>query len=265
MFHQTHNTFGNRIYNAFLYGDGVTYDNHFHKSYELIYCMRGSLTLCEGDRQILLREGDLYLLFPYKNHAFSVKGKTRIWVGVFSGDYVSKFDALVAKKEPKDAKFRLDAKTDRFLRQTFFCKEKQGIYTLEKEELLALKGNLYLILSSFLENADLVAQSDNRELMMRMIAYIEQNYKEQITLHSAAAELNYHYQYLSRVFSGTMNMNFRTLVNQYRFDHACLLLERGDMTVTEAALEAGFQSVRNFNRIYKEKTGKTPREGKEKA
>ena len=97
-----------------------------------------------------------------------------------------------------------------------------------------------------------------------MIGYIEQSYREQITLHTAAVALNYHYQYLSRVFSGTMHMNFRTLVNQYRFDHACLLLERGDMTVTEAALEAGFQSVRNFNRIYKEKTGKTPRAEKQK-
>lgn len=251
MFHQPHNTFGNRIYNANLYGAGVVYDKHFHKSYELICCLEGSLVLLEGNREICLSAGELCLIFPYKTHAFAVPQGTRIWVGVFSEDYVPKFDAQVSKKEPKDAKFTVDAETGHFLRQTFFARE--------GEDVLARKGYLYLILSQFLSGAELVEQGEDRELVMRLIAYIEESYREQITLHTAAAALNYHYQYLSRVFSGTMHMNFRTLVNQYRFDCACLLLERGDMTVTEAALEAGFQSVRNFNRIYKEKTGRTPR------
>ena len=74
-----------------------------------------------------------------------------------------------------------------------------------------------------------------------------------------ADELGYNYQHLSRVFRKTMKMNFRDLINQYRFDRACTMLHDEKITVTQAALDSGFQSVRNFNRIYKEKTGLSPK------
>ena len=58
---------------------------------------------------------------------------------------------------------------------------------------------------------------------------------------------------------GTMNINFKTLVNHYRFEYARQqLLNNPEKSISEIAFESGFQSIRSFNRIYREISGSTP-------
>ena len=252
MFHQPLNTFGTKIYNAVLYTD-ATFKEHFHKSYELIYCVGERAQIEVESETIELSCGDFLLLFPYKKHAFHIQSeKNAIWVGVFSGDYVKEFDREFADREPKNAKFRVDERTEEYLKNTFLLSAPLDKY--------AIKGLLYLVLGEFAKQAKFRPRSvgEKRELIMQIIEYVEKNFREEITLQTLAKELGYNFQYLSRVFRQSMRMNFRALVNQYRFDHARLLLEKENITVMQAALDSGFQSVRNFNRLYKEKTGQTP-------
>ena len=153
----------------------------------------------------------------------------------------------------------MEAETEGFLREKFFTDSEPNKYTV--------KGSLYLLMAEVarnLENCNAKKKDIDKDLTTRIIAYVEKNFREDITLHTMAEELGYHYQYLSRVIQKNIKIGFRTFVNQYRFDYARFLMEKESVTVTQAALEAGFQSVRNFNRIYKEKTGESPQRGKTK-
>lgn len=250
MYHQPHNTFGRHIYNAKIYEEGTVYLSHFHKSYELLYCYGPSLHVDVEDKAYDLLEGDFLLVFPFQGHSFSVGEGERVWVGVFSDGYLPTFDAQVQGRVPQDARFRMDAQTEALLREHLLAPITPSHMTL--------KGYLYLLCDRFLCGVLWEENSENRELTVRLIRYIEENFTEKITLRTAAQVLGYHYQYLSRVFSKTVQMNFRALINQYRFDYACRLLEEQKVTVTEAALAAGFQSTRNFNRVYREKMGTSP-------
>jgi transcriptional regulator GlxA family with amidase domain len=53
-------------------------------------------------------------------------------------------------------------------------------------------------------------------------------------------------------------MHFSRYVNLFRVDAATELLQHTDLPITEIALQSGFQSIRNFNRVFLEITGKTP-------
>ena len=92
--------------------------------------------------------------------------------------------------------------------------------------------------------------------MLSIIRYVEEHYREPITERTVAAALGYHEQYVSRVFRSVMQMNFRDLVNQYRLEDALARLKAGGVTVTQAALDSGFQSVRTFNRVRLSAEGK---------
>ena len=54
-------------------------------------------------------------------------------------------------------------------------------------------------------------------------------------------------------------MKFCEFLNICRFNKACeLLSKRCDLTITQAALESGFGSIRSFNRVFKAIYGQTP-------
>ena len=65
---------------------------------------------------------------------------------------------------------------------------------------------------------------------------------------------------LSRVFSGIFHRNFNQYLNETRFNYACSLLIYTDRPVTEVCMEAGFESQRTFNRVFRQFCHMTPRE-----
>ena len=264
MFHQPQNTFGCKIYNSMQYDD-LTYRPHFHKSFELWYCAEGSVSVGADGKDTVLACGDYMLIFPYTVHAFSVRPPSRLWVAVFSGDYVPELEQLSKTVRPAIKAFHVDEATQKFLDRTLMERRylPDDLRTRPDSpaghEVCAIKSGLYALAGAFMKDADLLPISRPNSLVMEIIRYIEDNFTADITLRSAADALGYNGQYLSRIFRNTLNIPFRSLINQYRFDYACKLLEQEGVSVTQAALDAGFQSVRNFNRIYREKTGSSPK------
>jgi AraC-like DNA-binding protein len=43
-----------------------------------------------------------------------------------------------------------------------------------------------------------------------------------------------------------------------RISHACKLLHEEEMNISEISFECGFFTLSNFNKQFKERTGKTP-------
>lgn len=258
MFHQPHNTFGNRIYNSYTY-ENLSYETHFHKSFEAWFCCQGKIEATCDNVALTLVRGDFLLVFPYVAHSFSVDKDSRLWVGVFSGDYIPELEKIALTRRPQVKVFKPEKTEMQCIANTIIRNVSPGDLKQDGAEALSIKCGLYALASAFLANATLLQQDKSDDISTEIIRYIEDNYTQNINLKTMASELGYNYQHLSRVFRKTMKMSFRDLINQYRFDCACAMLHDKKITVTQAALDSGFQSVRNFNRIYKEKTGLSPK------
>ena len=63
----------------------------------------------------------------------------------------------------------------------------------------------------------------------------------------------------SRYFAREVGKGFVEYVNDVRCGEACLRLRGGDKPVAEIAHDCGFESLSNFNRQFKLRTGLTPR------
>ncbi len=78
-----------------------------------------------------------------------------------------------------------------------------------------------------------------------------------------ARSLGIHPNRLSMAINRSLQIPFRTLLNQYRIQYIKQILNEGSIsnkTILQIAFEAGFSSKSTFNRVFKEQTGKSPRD-----
>ena len=88
--------------------------------------------------------------------------------------------------------------------------------------------------------------------------FIEEYSGEALSLRRVAKAVNIHPNYLSEKFKHVTGMNFVDYVACTRFKEACRLLDDGDLRISDIAFAAGFQSLSQFNRVFKRLSGKSP-------
>ena len=188
---------------------------------------------------------------------------------VFSGNYVEDFSRAVAGKTPVCPIFTPSPETLGFLERFVVFPGKSDderrlpssdefSILITPPEPMRLKASLYAACADFLASTTLASGAKSDSLVRDILNYVEKNYAEDITLVGMANALGYDYRYLSRLFGKSFSMNFKALVNQYRVDRAASLIRSTALSLSEIALSCGFQSIRSFNRAFKEITGATP-------
>jgi YesN/AraC family two-component response regulator len=90
--------------------------------------------------------------------------------------------------------------------------------------------------------------------------YIEEHSREELSLTKVAKAVNVNANYLSENFKQVTGINFVEYVARTRFVTACDLLRNRNLHISEIAFAAGFQSLSQFNRVFKKFSGKSPTE-----
>lgn len=88
--------------------------------------------------------------------------------------------------------------------------------------------------------------------------FIEEHSSEELSLKRVAKAANMNPNYLSENFKQVTGINFVEYVARTRFATACDLLRNPDMRISEIAFAAGFQSLSQFNRVFRRFSGKSP-------
>jgi len=96
------------------------------------------------------------------------------------------------------------------------------------------------------------------------IAYIKNNYFRNITLSEAAQMSELSDSYLSLLFKQEVGMNFSTYLTEYRLEIAKKMLRYTNKKIYEISDEVGFSSPYYFSKVFKESTGITCKEYREK-
>jgi AraC-like DNA-binding protein len=81
--------------------------------------------------------------------------------------------------------------------------------------------------------------------------YIQEHYREKITLGDISAKVNMTEEYFSRFFSKMMKKSFFEFLNEYKVNCACKLLIESDKQVSEICYASGFESIPFFYRQFK--------------
>lgn len=92
------------------------------------------------------------------------------------------------------------------------------------------------------------------------LQYIELHLREKITLTDVADEVNISPTYFSKLFKERVGVNFIDYLKQRRLLRAKIFLKHSDLSVSEIALETGFNEANYFSRVFKTQTGYSPTE-----
>jgi AraC-like DNA-binding protein len=90
--------------------------------------------------------------------------------------------------------------------------------------------------------------------------FIHAHSDEELSLTRVAKAANISPNYLSEKFRQVTGVNFVKYVARTRYENARVLLHDVDLRISEIAFATGFQSLSQFNRVFKKFSGKSPTE-----
>lgn len=93
---------------------------------------------------------------------------------------------------------------------------------------------------------------------------IEEAFDTDLTLEKCSARINYHPQYISRVFRQETGVNFADYLAQYRLEVAKRWLKETELTITDIAEKLKYNNPANFIRYFRKMEGMTPGQYRDK-
>ena len=88
--------------------------------------------------------------------------------------------------------------------------------------------------------------------------FIREHSTEELSLKKVAKAVNMNANYLSENFKQVTGIKFVEYVARTRVATACALLQNRRLRISEIAFAAGFQSLSQFNRVFRRCSGKSP-------
>jgi AraC-like DNA-binding protein len=94
----------------------------------------------------------------------------------------------------------------------------------------------------------------------RARSFIEEHSGDELSLSKVAKAVSISANHFSEKFKQVTGVNFVDYVARTRFEKACDLLRNSNLRISEIAFAVGFQSLSQFNRVFRRLSGKSPME-----
>lgn len=122
----------------------------------------------------------------------------------------------------------------------------------------ATMGLLFLQLMNYMDKLETDEHAGQQKLMIAVLSYIEQNYRDG-ELTELAAKLHYDIYWLSREIKRQTGKTYTELMQAKRLSQAAFLLTSTTMSVLDVATAVGYDNISYFHRIFQKRFGMTPR------
>lgn len=229
---------------------------HFHKVIEIVYLFDDNLKMIVDDETIFPGANDVVFVHNYKIHEFFLKGNepNERFVLILPCDYTEETNKQTLPPLLNDKAFN-----ERYIKPLF------ELLCFKKAELppLVQKGYINVLMGYLVSHYLLVPvkRSDDIELMVSILRFIDENYAENLTLDSVSSHFGYNRYYFSRLFNLYIGENLSNYIHVVRLQHF-LRRKKKDKTASIAslAMDCGFESVPTFYRCFKKIYKKSPKE-----
>lgn len=224
---------------------------HMHNPIEIIVVTKGVMAVTEGGVTKQLEENEAAIADSYTPHAYEKNDGNTAVVLIIPEYYLADYRAVMRGKTFSDP----------FLPAAGGARVRKLIELLEDEpqQSLAARGLVNAILGEFTRFLTPTDRISDPSIVMRdALLYLSDNFTEPITLSALAKQFGYAPTHFSRIFNAYTGTNLNGFLGNLRAEYAAGLLRSGQ-SVTDAAMNAGFASIRTFYRAFRKKYGVCPR------
>jgi len=279
MDYSQYENYGFDRYSAFNLSTGYeerSYQAHWHSYGEIVLVGPGKTNIyMVGQNTYELEEGDFILAWPMEMHAIIDADRKESLVIQFSNAFINTlFDLqrimhfyrnlhVVRAAAHPELAARLRAAAER-MKEIFLAAgpdRELRCCMLLMEFMLALDEHREEFAPE-LRSGETYSYSDTVMRRMVMVTdYIKNNLTADDLSQGAMAEkAGISRDYFSRIFRGVTGTNYSRWLNTVRLEKATELLADREMTLTEIAMQSGFQSISSFNRVFHAEKGMSPGE-----
>lgn len=244
----------------------LEFPEHLHDHVEILLVLAGSVAVRIMDKCRELRAGDCAVIFPQQVHSYHSPAGSRTRLFIFDSSLSGMFLHSIRKCVPANPFLSArDLSGDGELALDRICRCLSGSGAAEAsraggEELCSAWIQVLFALAwphLLPEKRD---KSEGTAMTCQVVQYVMEHFQEPLTLDALARALHMNKYYISHIFSNQLQINFRRYLSHIRLEYAMQLMKAGSAPLVEICSEAGFNSLRSFNRAFAEIMGMTPGE-----
>lgn len=236
---------------------------HLHYHIEFV-CMLGGESRAYADaEECRIRQGDIFIVFPNQVHRFVTTMPEKYRLFIVSPDLMPEFLPLLTSGVPRSSVIPGAAALPEIdsLTAALSSFGSGSEHDSDSYRDAAIRGYLLALFGRLLPMMSLTSpRTGDSRALREVVAYCSQNFAQALSLDLLEAELHLSKYYISHLFSGKLGIRFNDYINSLRISHACRLLRRDDMQITEIAEAVGFNTLRTFNRAFSRFRGMSPTE-----
>lgn len=248
--------------------------HHWHEDIEIIYLVEGNVKVGINNDIYHLEVGDILIIgsgeihYFFKQREFSNRAVIQFRMSIYDTFLSGTKDKSIIKPMFNHSKLltrgsELHALMEKQIRELIHeYSEAKGGYKL------ILKARLYDLAGILLRHMpkeeysvkDESRQKEKLEKLDKVFQYVEKNYQNHITLEEISKVSGFSKYYFTRFFKENTGMTFLDYLNNFRIMKSEWYLMDEKESIIEVAFKSGFNSVKTFNRVFKNLKGCTPME-----
>lgn len=243
---------------------------HWHRAIEILYILNGSATVSIEKEKYHLNPLDFIVMDSAKIHKVHYTKNHTMGICI----HISK--NFLRRYIPDIELLRIDCpiqilsehNQDAWMQLCDYLKDLTILYVNQTKTYSLRSNALILEIASVLIDdfgapvSDTLSVTDlkNLDRLESITKYIDEHYKEPITLQDAADKLMLNKDYFCRFFKQNIGISFITYVNQVRIHHIFHDLVHTEDSTSEIMERHGFYNQKLFYKMFKETYDCTPRE-----
>lgn len=222
-----------------------TIELHCHRQFEILYVQEGENEMTVNGVTRILKSGQFAFADSFDLHSMKSRDGCMSTSIIFPYYVLTEFLDIRASQ-----RFSENFITDERAHQFVPIFELMQTYKTKQDYLMTALAKTFLGL--LLRCVPLHnAEKKRSDLSYKILNYIEQNFKSDISLESTAYQFGYTKYHFSKLFHAFFHCNFNTYLNTIRARHAHKLIYEKKYNVLNAAFDSGFNSMPTFYRVYK--------------
>lgn len=255
---------------AFASDTPEVFPEHWHTMAEFVCALRDSCVISVNREIYTLHPGEVLLIWPTELHATVSNPRQASILLQFNDDLITSckdFDiAYHSLRKIHDLKAyspSLNAVIASCLKEMYKVHQSRTEHFSEPKMLIRIYEMMIALCEHVqTDNANSAVPSggadSNFYVIKKACSYINENYDRNLTQQEVAGYCGFSSWYFSKIFHAYTQESFPEFLTRKRLSAATRLLNSESISIAEAAYQSGFQSISNFNKVFRRMIGCTP-------
>lgn len=243
---------------------------HFHSEYEIIYVKKGAINLGVNDYLYKLKEGQIFIINSHVEHYIVPEIDSVRYIYQFNNSLFGNLllqDGLINLNEICHNSEYWDDQSKKTILK-LLDEIKYEVEENKKGYQLQVVGDLLQIIVILMRGTydknDIFIENKKMRNLQKIFKYVEDNYQYHIYIEDVAEHAGYNTEYFSRFFKKNTGLSFTDFLLDYRVTKAKWDLITTDKSINQIIYNNGFTNTSTFYRNFKEITGYSPKEYRNK-